>query len=213
VIGPQSTQGATGSRRARRKARTRQDIYEAAMGLFRERGFDPVTVDDVCRAADVARGTFFLHFPTKDAVLAEYGTRVTVELAERLAAHRGSAAEALRDALGFLAERATRHAPLVQRLVQEAMTRPRGLADAAKDGRDAVALIADLVARGQAAGELRRDIAPALAGGVVIAAYFAIVGEWTRQGGTLRLGPAVGQAVELVLRGIEARPTGRKRGR
>src|SRR5262245_13297237 len=78
-------------RRARKKARTRQAIYDAAMALFLERGYGAVTVEDVCRAADVAKGTFFLHFPTKDALLAEYGREATDDLRARLAAHRGGA--------------------------------------------------------------------------------------------------------------------------
>ena len=45
--------------RERKKQRTRQLIAETARRLFKERGFDGVTVDDVARAADVARKTVF----------------------------------------------------------------------------------------------------------------------------------------------------------
>ena len=78
-------------RRERKKARTRQTIYQAAMALFVERGYDAVTVEEVCRRADVAKGTFFLHFPTKDALLVEYGREATDDLRARLASHRGGA--------------------------------------------------------------------------------------------------------------------------
>src|SRR5437764_10360812 len=52
--------------RERKKQRTRQLIAETARRLFKERGFDGVTVDDVARAADVARKTVFNYFPTKE---------------------------------------------------------------------------------------------------------------------------------------------------
>jgi AcrR family transcriptional regulator len=52
--------------RERKKQRTRQLIAETARRLFKERGFDAVTVDDVARAADVARKTVFNYFPTKE---------------------------------------------------------------------------------------------------------------------------------------------------
>jgi AcrR family transcriptional regulator len=52
--------------RERKKQRTRRLIAETARRLFKQRGFDGVTVDDVARAADVARKTVFNYFPTKE---------------------------------------------------------------------------------------------------------------------------------------------------
>ena len=60
------------SRRARKKERTRHEIYAAALSLFAARGFDAVSVEQICQAADVARATFFLHFHTKSALLFEF---------------------------------------------------------------------------------------------------------------------------------------------
>ncbi len=52
--------------RERHKQQTRQLIFEAASGLFAERGFDAVTVAEVARAADVSEMTVFNHYPTKE---------------------------------------------------------------------------------------------------------------------------------------------------
>jgi AcrR family transcriptional regulator len=51
--------------RERKKQQTRQLIFETASRLFRERGFDAVTVAEVARAADVSDLTVFNYFPTK----------------------------------------------------------------------------------------------------------------------------------------------------
>jgi len=59
------------SRRSRKKARTRAEIFEAALALFEREGFGPVTIARICAAADVARATFFLHYPSKSALLVE----------------------------------------------------------------------------------------------------------------------------------------------
>src|SRR5246500_1830274 len=89
-------QSAPVSRRERKKGRTRADIYNAAMNLFVRRGFDSVTIEDICDAADVARATFFLHFPAKEALLIEYGERANDEHSTAITEYRGSATETLR---------------------------------------------------------------------------------------------------------------------
>lgn len=52
--------------RERQRRQTRELILDAATGLFAERGFDPVTVAEVARVADVSEMTVFNHFPTKE---------------------------------------------------------------------------------------------------------------------------------------------------
>lgn len=55
-----------GDRRARKKARTREQIRCSAQQLFAEHGFDSVTIADVAATADVAVQTVFNHFPAKE---------------------------------------------------------------------------------------------------------------------------------------------------
>jgi AcrR family transcriptional regulator len=190
------------SRRERKKERTRQEIYRAAMELFLTRGFDLVTVEDICAAADVAKGTFFLHFPTKDALLFEYGVQVTQELDALLTDHRGGATAALRKILTSLAERATRQAAIVHLLVRETLARPDILANLTKQSRNLGQLFADLVRQGQDSGELRRNVEPRLAAAIITSAYFAIVGEWARCGGKFALAPAIQQSLDVILNGL-----------
>src|SRR5215468_2310337 len=84
------------SRRDRKKQRTRRDIYEAAMRLFAKSGFGSVTISDICKEADVGRGTFFLHFAGKAALLHEFNQRVAEEFRAGLTEPRASARDELR---------------------------------------------------------------------------------------------------------------------
>lgn len=52
-----------------RTARNREALVQAARALFRARGFEATTIDEIAAAAGVSRRTFFRHFATKDAVV------------------------------------------------------------------------------------------------------------------------------------------------
>lgn len=67
-------------RRERRKQALRQHIFEVATKLFRDRGFQATTVEQISEAADIAPATFFNHFQNKRAVLLEMTNMVVIHL-------------------------------------------------------------------------------------------------------------------------------------
>ncbi|MFF0559423.1 TetR/AcrR family transcriptional regulator [Streptomyces sp. NPDC004266] len=54
--------------RERKKLRTRQTLIDTALELFGARGFDGVTLDGLCEAAEVSKRTFFRYFDSKEDV-------------------------------------------------------------------------------------------------------------------------------------------------
>jgi AcrR family transcriptional regulator len=64
--------GPVRDRRARRSARTRQAILDAAGALFAERGYSATTIEAIAEAADVAVETVYARFGNKRAILAAY---------------------------------------------------------------------------------------------------------------------------------------------
>ena len=72
--------------RARKKARTRDAIADAAISLFLARGFDQVPVNDIAAAAEVSKPTLFRYFATKEDLVLH-----------RFADHNGEAARVVRD--------------------------------------------------------------------------------------------------------------------
>jgi AcrR family transcriptional regulator len=58
--------------RERRRRQTSADIRDAAVRLARERGFDRVTIEEICVEAGISPRTFFNYFPNKESAIA-YG--------------------------------------------------------------------------------------------------------------------------------------------
>ncbi len=57
------------TRQARRAARRRAEILDAAAKVFAEKGFSRSTMKDVADAADIAEGTIYNYFESKDDLL------------------------------------------------------------------------------------------------------------------------------------------------
>jgi AcrR family transcriptional regulator len=69
--GPGDASGVTGTggRREARRRETHDRIFDEAMRLFRERGFDAVPVGDIAAAAGVSVPTFYAHYESKDHLI------------------------------------------------------------------------------------------------------------------------------------------------
>jgi AcrR family transcriptional regulator len=65
--------------RERKSDRTRRRVLTAAKHLFDRRGYRDTTVDDITRRADIAHGTFYLHFRGKSEILRELSTTALAE--------------------------------------------------------------------------------------------------------------------------------------
>ncbi|WP_088831213.1 TetR/AcrR family transcriptional regulator [Paenibacillus tyrfis] len=55
--------------RASRKQELKERIFAQSIKLFKEKGFDNVTVEEITQACGIAKGTFYNYFPKKEAVL------------------------------------------------------------------------------------------------------------------------------------------------
>lgn len=68
-------------RSARKDPQTRTNLLDAAMFLMLEKGFTATSVDEICRAAAVTKGSFFYYFASKEAL----GEAVLVHFQQKMA--------------------------------------------------------------------------------------------------------------------------------
>ena len=61
--------------RKEKAAETKRKIFETAVWLIKENGYNNVSISEICKAAGVAKGSFYVHYNSKeDIVRASYYT-------------------------------------------------------------------------------------------------------------------------------------------
>src|SRR6516164_9340157 len=73
----------------RRVARSREMLHQALLSLIMEKGYEPITVEDICERANVGRSTFYAHFTGKDDLKRSGLGHLRQELLDR---HRSASA-------------------------------------------------------------------------------------------------------------------------
>jgi AcrR family transcriptional regulator len=83
----------SGSPRTKPAAQRRRDLLDAGLAVFVERGVAAATLDHVTQRAGVAKGTFYLHFDSKEHLLAALQADFERRLVERIDARVAEAGE------------------------------------------------------------------------------------------------------------------------
>jgi AcrR family transcriptional regulator len=203
-----------GSRRTRRRNETKERLFRTALQLFAKKGYVNTPVEEITAAADVAKGTFFNYFPTKEHLLFALSERQQ-EVVRRAAAVAGTTTSVKPVIDQFVHDIATGPggSPLMMRsllgtaFLHEVMV--KRFSEMLTFGRGELAKI---MQRGQELGELRTDrTAEQLARGLQ-SVIFGTNALWALCGDK-DLHELLNNALEVFWRGVEARPTNRKERR
>jgi len=189
------------SRRDRKKERTRREIYDAAMRLFARSGFGAVTIADICKEADVGRGTFFFHFPSKASLLHEFNRRVAEEFRASLPATRGSAREELSALVERMSVELVSQAEIMSAMLAEFFASPEALDVTSRD-HALPELVVDIVRRGQERGEFSARIDARLAAASFLATAGTIVSGQVFRPGDLEPAEVNRQFLQLTFSGL-----------
>jgi AcrR family transcriptional regulator len=165
------TPAAAVGRQARRKAETRQRLLVAARELFVARGYDATRPQDIARAADLATGTFYLHFADKREAFLAFTEQAAEELMARIREHAAGSTgfeQRLQHALEALFDFADRQPGVLGAAFADAAV----IAAAVPSGASLRDRLADSLARSLQSdmqrGELARDFDPTvIAHGIV----------------------------------------------
>ena len=196
--------------RHQRSRETRERIALQAMKLFRERGYDAVTVDAICEAAGVSRSSYYFHFASKVALLGELDGMTARRAGQELRARADEPDPSLDAEIDVLLAGLDRRARRMPRdLLARAMVRAmRGLAHVGQlpdEDADLGRALAEAFRRAQVRGELPASEDPAEMAAVLTAMLMEGILRWAH--GTMpgELGDALRWRAEVFLAGVRAR--------
>lgn len=194
-----------GGRRERKRAETREKLFQSALRLFAQKGFAATTVEDITEAADVGKGTFFNYFPTKEHVLRHFGKRQVERITHWFESTRGTnepAREGIARLLATATELPSANPEIIRAMVGSFLAQ-QAIREFLKGelalGRG---MIADFLKEAQQRGEVRGDIpAEKLARTLQQSAFGAMLFWSLHQDKPLN--DYLGTAFELLWTGIE----------
>jgi AcrR family transcriptional regulator len=158
----------------------RRLILQAAVRVFARKGYHTCRVGDIAEEAGVAHGLLYHYFSSKDELLETIFRQTWSELLDAVAEVEASgepAREQLRQVAAILLRSWTRDPDLVRVLVREVARSPQLQGRVEEIGR-AFEAIERIVARGQAAGEFRRDLDPRLASWIFYGGLEELLTGW-----------------------------------
>ncbi len=204
--------------RQRRKETRPQELLDAALDLFVDKGFAATRSEEVAQRAGVSKGTLYLYYPSKEelfkAVVRQNLSNLITEGFERLAAYEGPTSDLLAMLLNIWWERVGHSkAGGIHKVV---MAEVRNFPELAQFYADEVIVPAELLftktlERGVERGEFRhvppREVAHALMAPII----FLLIHQHSFGGcpvSNLQVDPTatLHAHIDLVLHGLEVRP-------
>jgi AcrR family transcriptional regulator len=188
----------------------RNQLLVAARQVFASKGYHAATVDDITRAAGVAKGTFYLYFNEKRAVfydLIRTFFDLVTEIGRSVAEEVGDREEYVRRlelAVGGLCELFREQRDLVKLVYRESMGLDPELESMVREFYRRMAQIeAENVRRGIGLGLFREDLHPLLVAYGQIGMVERVLLAWLFDRSFPSEVDLVKQIVELALRGAE----------
>lgn len=165
-----------------KKQQTRERILEAAVRLFRERGFDETRVRDICEQVQISEATFFNYFPTKDAVLDDYSVETSelygALLQHELAFPERTVAERAREIARAVGQAFANDPDLMTVVVTKSNLFYGSAGSKAEQDMHNYDRLAQLFREGQESGEIRSDVGPYQLAEIMNATMMQTVGNW-----------------------------------
>lgn len=191
------------TRRERKKQQTRQEMLRSAKHLFREKGYENTSVEDVTERADVSKSTLFKHFPNKESLLiglAEDEVKDLLTLMECSAYKEANLDGKVQVIMSRLIEDSIPYLRLTGQILFTTLINKNNIESPFKRLRDEVE---NLIKQGQEQGYYAKDLAPESIVIMLFGSYYGVLFKWFEDGGEAGVAQEMEVCVNMILDSIK----------
>lgn len=191
--------------RKKQAAETRQKIFDTAIELFDKKGYENVSIVEICEKAGVSTGAYYHHFSAKDQILLEDFLRADdvyrhslddiaalATYKEKMRAFTDSVMRFVKG-LGLKRVKVTYHTQIGP---------DKEASYLSNEKRSLYSIAEELYREGQAAGEVRMDMSPEDLARLTISCYRGIIYDWCLADGAFDVVEAGMQMAEVLMQGV-----------
>jgi AcrR family transcriptional regulator len=196
------------TKRKQQALNTRRKIFDTAIKLFAKKGYERVTVDDICRKAGVSKGSFYNHFKSKDQVIIEEFLKIddyyqeVLEKVENRGDYTDKLIELSKLSLKYINDQGLR---TIKVAYYSQISPGVKLSPVADPKRVLYRMAEQLVREGQEKGEIRSDLSSTDIAYTFIRCIRGIIYEWCLQNGRFDLEEAGDNLRMIFIEGLRPR--------
>ena len=195
------------SRRETKKRELREAIYETAMALFLQKGFDNVTVEDITHQIEIAKGTFFNYFPNKESILLYFMRRHLEEVKDqipRVIKEAKTTQQKLHCLFSILAKMVVTNEPLVKWVLLESLRLRVYKKEKKEVSRKILQNVVEIIREGQESGEIKKNMNPEKIAKIMESIFFFSAIRWFTFDRHTPLIDDIQEQIHYFFQGIEA---------
>jgi AcrR family transcriptional regulator len=190
------------SLRDKKKIETKNNIFDVAGRLFKEKGYDNTTVDEITKEAGIGKGTFFNYFPAKEALLQDFikqKEELVLDLVKDQLTRNISTKEKIKNTLVLVAKSNEKDRELTKLFVFEHL-KHYGQEERTSTSLDQ--LIRVIFEKGEKTGEFKIGLDSKMAARNLTAIYFYSLMEWLWSKDDYSLSEDISKRIDMIFEGI-----------
>ncbi len=168
----------------KQKTTTKDALLNTAINLFRENGFENVTVEDICKEIDVTKTAFYYYYKSKDELIRDFFCGEHMLSHSELAAilYEQDCAKQILRIMEMRIQQVTRAGLQLAKELYRVYLKDEALPLAEQN--ELSDILITLIKRGQEAGQIKNTAAPELLQNTIWYLSNGIILKWIMMGGS-----------------------------